>query len=95
MGKVYLDEDILQDTADAIRAKSGESGTMTPAEMPNEINALDVGEDIEAEMRKSDLMQKVFLEYNMIISDRNYIQKEIDKVENIITYYKTIYEEGE
>lgn len=43
MSKVYLDDSILTDIADAIREKTGESGTITPANMPTEIEGISGG----------------------------------------------------
>lgn len=42
---------LFQDTANAIRGKTGETGTMKPAEFPAKINAIEIGgsaEDVEA-----------------------------------------------
>lgn len=40
MSKVYLDDSILIDISNAIRAKTGRSGLITPANMATEISNL-------------------------------------------------------
>lgn len=40
MSKVYLEDSTLTSIADAIRAKTGESGTITPADMATEIESI-------------------------------------------------------
>lgn len=48
MGNVYLDDSILTGIANSIRAKTGESGTITPANMASEINDITTGGTIES-----------------------------------------------
>lgn len=43
MSKVYLEDSVLTDIADAIREKTGGSGTITPANMPTEIGSISGG----------------------------------------------------
>lgn len=51
MSKVYLEDSVLTDIADAIREKTGESEPITPANMPSEIEGISGGgEDIPSEI---------------------------------------------
>lgn len=45
MSKVYLEDSVLTDIADAIREKTGGSGTITPANMSTEIESISGGGD--------------------------------------------------
>ena len=48
MSKVYLEDSTLTSIANSIRAKTGESGTITPANMASEINDITTGGTIES-----------------------------------------------
>lgn len=93
MGKVYLDEEILEDIADSIRTKSGESGTMTPAEMPTEIANIP-GYEVVDDMRLVDIS---FSNINHLykVDENDYSLSEISKVENYVTLYENLYKEDE
>ena len=53
MGKKLIKDSTLTGIADAIRAKGGTTGTMTPQEMPEKIAAIPTGGDIDALIDKS------------------------------------------
>ena len=53
MGKKLIKDSTLTGIANAIRAKGGTSGTMTPQEMPEKIAAIPTGGDIDALIDRS------------------------------------------
>lgn len=46
MAEYLIQKETLDDIADAIRTKTGENGTMTPAQMPGKINSISTKEDL-------------------------------------------------
>lgn len=48
MSKYIIDSETLSDIADAIRAKTSKTATMTPLEMPDEIESISGGVTVEA-----------------------------------------------
>ncbi len=52
MSKYVIDSTTLSDIADAIRAKTKDAATMTPADMPAEIESIDGGDPVLLELLK-------------------------------------------
>lgn len=51
--------DTFSDIADAIRAKTGSSATMTPAQMPGEIGNISTGDGIPVEYLKVTITETI------------------------------------